>query len=222
MFFVKSCFHIRFEIIFSVFSFSAGTSIDLTNNCVVFEVKESGSIEILETIDLTGADVPNQQPQQYEVVNDIMEEQLSCSICSELLVSAMTLNCSHTFCHYCILSWMQKSKHCPNCRAVIKSMIKSLVLDNFIQTMVESVSADQKQRRAELINTRTSKLITNTHFRLQFLKLFIKWNFLNFCFRIDSRITTRSDEETPIDSSWFQFQNYFSTRLKRIVWSLKL
>lgn len=49
-------------------------------------------------------------------VGEIMESELQCSICAELFVSATTLNCSHTFCKYCISMWKKKKKDCPICR----------------------------------------------------------------------------------------------------------
>ena len=35
-------------------------------------------------------------------LEETMEEELKCSICSELLIEATSLNCSHSFCAYCI------------------------------------------------------------------------------------------------------------------------
>lgn len=49
---------------------------------------------------------------------EIMESELQCSICAELFVSAIVLNCSHTFCKYCITMWKKKKKDCPICRWV--------------------------------------------------------------------------------------------------------
>lgn len=49
-------------------------------------------------------------------VGEIMESELQCSICAELFVNATTLNCSHTFCKYCITMWKKKKKDCPICR----------------------------------------------------------------------------------------------------------
>ncbi|CAK1601042.1 unnamed protein product [Parnassius mnemosyne] len=85
---------------------------------------------------------------------NIMENELQCSICAELFVSATTLNCSHTFCKYCITMWKKKKKECPICRATITSECKSLVLDSFIEKMVESLTEEMKQKRMNLLKSR--------------------------------------------------------------------
>ena len=35
-------------------------------------------------------------------LEDTMEEELQCSICTELLIEATSLNCSHSFCAFCL------------------------------------------------------------------------------------------------------------------------
>lgn len=90
-------------------------------------------------------------------VSDIMDEQLTCTICSELFVKATTLSCAHTFCHYCIKTWNKKRKDCPVCRKPVVSMIRSLVLDNFIESMIENLPTELKNRRKELIQEREGK-----------------------------------------------------------------
>ncbi|KAH9632334.1 hypothetical protein HF086_010259 [Spodoptera exigua] len=49
-------------------------------------------------------------------MGELMESELQCSICNELFVEATTLNCSHTFCKYCISVWKKKKRDCPICR----------------------------------------------------------------------------------------------------------
>ncbi|XP_032515111.2 E3 ubiquitin-protein ligase RNF8-like isoform X1 [Danaus plexippus] len=85
---------------------------------------------------------------------EIMESELQCSICAELFVQATTLNCSHTFCKYCITMWKKKKKECPICRAPITSECKSLVLDSFIEKMLLSLSEEMKQKRSNLLKSR--------------------------------------------------------------------
>ncbi|PNF19196.1 hypothetical protein B7P43_G09606 [Cryptotermes secundus] len=85
---------------------------------------------------------------------ELVETELQCSICSELLVSATTLNCTHTFCHYCIVQWMKKKNTCPICRKCIRSQNKSIVVDNFIDKMVENLSMELKNRRQEIVEER--------------------------------------------------------------------
>jgi len=85
---------------------------------------------------------------------DILESELQCSICSELFINAVTLGCAHTFCEFCINSWKRKpySHHqCPICRSSIKLEIKSLVLDQYIERIVDKMDPDLAEVRRELI-----------------------------------------------------------------------
>ncbi|KAJ8730803.1 hypothetical protein PYW08_002216 [Mythimna loreyi] len=87
-------------------------------------------------------------------MGELMESELQCSICNELFVEPTTLNCSHTFCKYCISIWKKKKKDCPICRASITSECKSLVLDSFIEKMVQSLSEEMKRKRKEILDSR--------------------------------------------------------------------
>ncbi|XP_075974752.1 uncharacterized protein LOC142975650 isoform X2 [Anticarsia gemmatalis] len=91
-------------------------------------------------------------------VGELMESELQCSICAELFITATTLNCSHTFCKYCITMWKKKKKDCPICRAPISSECKSLVLDTFIEKMVQNLSDEMKAKRKDILKTRQDEV----------------------------------------------------------------
>nr|DBA27375.1 TPA: hypothetical protein GDO54_011534 [Pyxicephalus adspersus] len=78
-----------------------------------------------------------------------LKEQLS-----QLLLEAVTLNCAHSFCLFCIQSWRKRKDECPICRQDIKSQTRSLVLDNCINRMVDKLSQEMKDRRMALIMER--------------------------------------------------------------------
>uniref|UniRef100_A0A9J8CQG9 E3 ubiquitin-protein ligase CHFR n=1 Tax=Cyprinus carpio carpio TaxID=630221 RepID=A0A9J8CQG9_CYPCA len=95
--------------------------------------------------------------QKEEVVTqmtEVLESELQCSICSELFIEAVTLNCAHSFCQHCIREWRKRKDKCPMCWQTITSQTRSLVLDNCIDRMVENLSADMRERRLALINER--------------------------------------------------------------------
>ncbi|XP_058793289.1 LOW QUALITY PROTEIN: E3 ubiquitin-protein ligase RNF8-like, partial [Phymastichus coffea] len=137
------------------------SAMDMTNVGFMVEldsVRNVNDLPILETIDLTDTtDTPclsyknEKEETVIDKVNNIMDENLTCSICSELLVKAMTLNCSHTFCWFCIDSWIKRKRECPNCRSTVISLTRSLVVDNFIEKMVESLTPEQIEKRRKLI-----------------------------------------------------------------------
>ncbi|XP_015430621.1 PREDICTED: E3 ubiquitin-protein ligase RNF8-like [Dufourea novaeangliae] len=137
----------------------AGPSVTNTDSCIFLELlNDPSGIRILDTIDLTlptQIDVGTEEKESImDKVTDIMDEQLTCSVCSELFVKATTLSCMHTFCQHCIRLWSKKKRECPVCRASVTHMNRSLVLDNFIESMLENLPAKLKQRRKELIEER--------------------------------------------------------------------
>ena len=72
----------------------------------------------------------------------------------EMLFQATSLNCSHSFCAACIEQWKKVKKQCPVCRCPISSQLRSLVLDSYIDRMVEHLSDDMKKSRQKLIEER--------------------------------------------------------------------
>ncbi|XP_068929693.1 E3 ubiquitin-protein ligase RNF8 isoform X2 [Petaurus breviceps papuanus] len=108
-------------------------------------------------LELTKEEKEKVRAQKEEVLNqmnDVLENELQCVICSEHFIEAVTLNCAHSFCSYCINEWMKRKVECPICRQDIESKTRSLVLDNCISKMVEKLSSEMKERREILINER--------------------------------------------------------------------
>ncbi|XP_066451380.1 E3 ubiquitin-protein ligase RNF8 isoform X2 [Eleutherodactylus coqui] len=94
------------------------------------------------------------EAQKEEVLNhmnDVLDNELQCSICAEHFIEAVTLNCAHSFCSFCIGSWRKRKEECPICRQEITSQTRSLVLDNCIDRMVDKLSLEMKDRRLALI-----------------------------------------------------------------------
>ncbi|XP_076773192.1 E3 ubiquitin-protein ligase RNF8 isoform X2 [Arvicanthis niloticus] len=103
------------------------------------------------------------QAQKEEVLshmNDVLENELQCIICSEYFIEAVTLNCAHSFCSFCINEWMKRKVECPICRKDIESRTNSLVLDNCISKMVDNLSSDVKERRRALVRERRAKRLS--------------------------------------------------------------
>ncbi|KAJ8275369.1 hypothetical protein COCON_G00099940 [Conger conger] len=120
-----------------------------------------GFEEILQAkdkeLEVTKEEKEQARAQKDEVMiqmTDVLENELQCIICSELFIEAVTLSCAHSFCLHCIGAWRRRSGACPICRQDILSQTRSLVLDNCIDRMVESLSVELKQRRLALIAER--------------------------------------------------------------------
>ncbi|NWU27988.1 RNF8 ligase, partial [Dyaphorophyia castanea] len=98
-----------------------------------------------------------QKEEVLNQMNDVLENELQCTICSEHFIEAVTLNCAHSFCSYCINEWTKRKVECPICRQEIKSKTRSLVLDNCINRMVEKLDVEMKEHRMTLIRERKEK-----------------------------------------------------------------
>ena len=68
---------------------------------------------------------------------ELVESNLQCSVCSELLVFASTVRCGHTFCETCIQEWLDTKgagrADCPMCRAKIDAHHPNQALDAYIE-----------------------------------------------------------------------------------------
>ena len=53
---------------------------------------------------------------------------------------------------------MNKKRECPVCRSAVISHNRSIVLDNYIDKMVEKLCNDMKDRREEIMLERKSKI----------------------------------------------------------------
>jgi len=82
---------------------------------------------------------------------ELAETQLQCVVCSELFVEATSINCGHTFCHFCINEWRKKKANCPVCRADIKQTAACKVLDEYTDKLYDQfVGEGGKQQRLVL------------------------------------------------------------------------
>lgn len=88
-------------------------------------------------------------------VESIMENELTCAICSELFVDAAMLQCGHTFCSYCIHNWRKQKNVCPFCLATISSVTRSFVVDNIIDELI-CFNPELKRFRETLAHSRLS------------------------------------------------------------------
>ncbi len=80
----------------------------------------------------------NKLLEEKKEIKEIIDSELSCSICHELFVNAVILNCSHTFCSQCIEKWKQSNggnPECPVCRQEITHQNRALVVDNLIENL---------------------------------------------------------------------------------------
>ncbi|XP_073989074.1 uncharacterized protein isoform X2 [Rhodnius prolixus] len=89
-------------------------------------------------------------------ISDLLEQEFSCSVCSEVMFQATTLQCRHTFCAKCVATWKLKKKECPVCRTRIKTEVGPLVIDSFIDKLAEFLGGEFKKRREDIRLERAS------------------------------------------------------------------
>jgi hypothetical protein len=54
---------------------------------------------------------------QYEYMDeDVIDDNLKCIICTQPFQSPISLACQHTFCQFCIETWIKTNSSCPICR----------------------------------------------------------------------------------------------------------
>lgn len=124
------------------------------NLIIVDQKREMLEKELSEAVKSASVNTLQAREEILQNFGELMETELQCSICNELFVAATILTCNHTFCKFCISEWKKKKKDCPICRKAISAEFRSLLIDNFINKMVENLSDDMKKRRQELIDER--------------------------------------------------------------------
>jgi len=86
--------------------------------------------------------------------------ELKCSVCDELFIEPLSLNCGHVYCQFCIDQWKSTCTArkgaftCPNCRQVITNTTKSIHLQNLIESLYADASQDIKTERQQVVAER--------------------------------------------------------------------
>lgn len=65
---------------------------------------------------------------------NIKNSEFECSICLNILISPVIINCGHTFCETCIDKWLKDNNVCPLCKNTLanKKKIINLILKEYL------------------------------------------------------------------------------------------
>lgn len=76
-------------------------------------------------------------------------DELECAICRETFLKPYTLQCSHTFCKRCIMSWTKLRKSCPTCRKLLtRQPVYNMTLDKVMQVVLKKQSVEEQEDMA--------------------------------------------------------------------------
>ncbi|KAH9510575.1 E3 ubiquitin-protein ligase rnf8 [Dermatophagoides farinae] len=101
-----------------------------------------------------------------DALKNVLLNEISCSVCCDIMHEPTVLNCEHTFCFTCINAWSRRGQqHCPVCRKKISWMTKSIRFHSMIDLILDHyLSEEEKKERKESIESRlTDPVFTNEH-----------------------------------------------------------
>nr|XP_027193739.1 myb-like protein D [Dermatophagoides pteronyssinus] len=89
--------------------------------------------------------------------------EISCSICLDIMNEPTLLNCEHTFCFNCIDNWKQRGKqHCPICRKKFFRMTKSIQFESLIRYILEHyLTEEELKERKQTLESRINEFTNN-------------------------------------------------------------
>ncbi|XP_046396627.1 E3 ubiquitin-protein ligase RNF8-like isoform X2 [Ischnura elegans] len=88
------------------------------------------------------------------LLNEVMENELQCSICNEIIMDAVTISCSHSYCSQCLITWRRNQNICPMCRKNITYEVNARMMNDAVEKIIKCLPEDVQKRRAELVRAR--------------------------------------------------------------------
>lgn len=148
---------------------------------------------------------------------DLLESDLSCAVCHEIFINPLIINCSHSFCKFCLYQWLASRKSdCPQCRVRVTSQAENLVLRNIITKLVQNASPQIQQSRSATVNQRLKEIedvTKSVDMDDELIKLIRRRRFFNTD-EVDDidheddgdeNISSQADDEEFDDTSSFHF-----------------
>ncbi|XP_053209830.1 uncharacterized protein LOC128393659 [Panonychus citri] len=105
----------------------------------------AGNSSLLSTTG--GTSSGNQTPSQLLTqLRELVESELKCAICQQLIHHAVNINCSHTFCSGCFTQWRNHNGQCPVCRENYSNRSRVLLVDNLIDRYCQLFNIKRERR----------------------------------------------------------------------------
>lgn len=100
--------------------------------------KKSPSVQNISQIDNSPTELFEQALKSDLKLIDIINENLACTCCLEIIKSPVTLECGHSFCQLCLANWFvsSTSRECPMCRQAWQTVPK---ISNMLKTTTQQL-----------------------------------------------------------------------------------
>ncbi|KAJ8245672.1 hypothetical protein GJAV_G00273220 [Gymnothorax javanicus] len=147
-------------------------------------------------------------------VSSLLEEELSCPVCSDIFKNPVLLSCSHSFCKDCVLQyWEQKgSQECPVCRKRFSKEEPpcNLSLRNMCEAFLKERSQRAKAGSEELCSLHSEKL-----------KLFCKEDQIPICVVCQTSKKHKNHDVQPVEEAAEEYKERLRTALAPLQEKLK-
>ena len=110
-----------------------------------------------ETIDILGDSTDGEddsKPISPKEIQEMLDSDLNCAICRDLYINPLILNCSHSFCKFCVFQWLSKQSKCPTCRVTVTFQAENLALRNIINRMIAKSTTQYRLERVSSVDKR--------------------------------------------------------------------
>ncbi|KAJ8245666.1 hypothetical protein GJAV_G00273160 [Gymnothorax javanicus] len=147
-------------------------------------------------------------------VSSLLEEELSCPVCSDIFKNPVILSCSHSFCKDCVLQdWEQKgSQDCPVCR---RRSSKDEPPDNLSLRKTCEVFLKERSQRAKAGSEELCSLHSEK------LKLFCKEDQIPICHICQTSKEHKNHDVQPVQEAAEEYKERLRTALAPLQKKLK-
>ncbi|KAI1282610.1 RING finger protein [Halotydeus destructor] len=83
----------------------------------------------------------------FEETRAVIQSELQCPICHDMVKRTYITPCSHIFCKSCILEWLQRNPTCPTCRkfTLVANVHRVAQLDKVIRSLLNPAAASRNK-----------------------------------------------------------------------------
>lgn len=108
-------------------------------------------------------------PIHQRLFNEIvtfLNTSFTCYLCNQIIIEAVTIQCSHIFCNYCLTTNLGKINRCPipGCGVSIQMIIRLRSIDNIVMTIIEELGETKIRQRENDLARRARRKPVRSNF----------------------------------------------------------